>query len=572
MRRLPAPIALAVLVAAAAVLAPATARADEPWLLGFEGDVAVPMLAPTAERFEPGALASVSLHRALGDAALLGLRLRAGFLADGPAPADPTLADPGVGDLYGASLSVRFRPLAPAMPGVERGTGLFVELGGGGVLTGGIVRPSAEAALGWGFAIEGIDLAPVVRWMTVFEVDGQLEDRPAHILAIGLEVSLFDARPSAEIPAEPAPPGDRDGDGYTDDVDGCTDEPEDFDGYRDEDGCPEADNDRDGYPDPDDGCPLEAEDFDGWEDEDGCPDRDNDGDGIPDEPDVCPNEAEVVNGVDDRDGCPDEGLIELVDDRVVLEERVLFDFARARVKSRARPVLHAIVELYRQHPEWVRLRIEGHADRRGGRAFNQRLSELRAQRVRSVLVEYGIPAEIIDAVGYGETRLRVWGTDEETHQLNRRVEFVVMARRELTPGELAAEQAAAERERAEARARRGEEPASTEGAEPIEAPRTGDRARRSTEPAPEDAAADEGAANEPASSDVADADPGSSAAGASGRTRDDTPPSRATQPIGRRAVAPAAIGDGRASSGSARPPMRPETRRTIEALAGGDVP
>lgn len=420
--------------------------------------MAVPVLAPAGHRFEPGATGSVSLHPALTEWFLVGVRLRGGFLSDGPPPDDPSLADPGVGSLFSLALSARFRPLSPLMPGPERGTGLFVELGGGGVLTGEVVRPSAEAGVGWGFAVEEISIAPVVRWLTVFEVGNQLEDRPSHVLLAGVEVTLFDARARVDAPEE-APVGDRDGDGYTDDVDGCTEEPEDFDGFEDDDGCPEADNDGDGILDLQDSCPLQAEDMDGWEDEDGCPDPDNDRDGFPDAEDACPNEAEVVNGVEDRDGCPDEGLIELVDDRIVLEERVLFDFARARVKHAARPVLRAIVELYRQHPEWVRLRVEGHTDRRGAHTLNQRLSEQRAQRVRSVLVEYGIPADIIDAVGYGETRLRTWGDDESSHQLNRRVEFVVMARRELTPDELAAERAAAERERAQAHAQRGEEAA-----------------------------------------------------------------------------------------------------------------
>ena len=42
-------------------------------------------------------------------------------------------------------------------------------------------------------------------------------------------------------------------------------------------------------------------------------------------------QPEVVNGVDDTDGCPDEGVIELVDDRVVLEDSVLF---RQRTRPR----------------------------------------------------------------------------------------------------------------------------------------------------------------------------------------------------------------------------------------------
>jgi Outer membrane protein and related peptidoglycan-associated (lipo)proteins len=131
--------------------------------------------------------------------------------------------------------------------------------------------------------------------------------------------------------------GDRDGDGIKDDVDKCPDDPEDWDGFEDEDGCPDPDNDKDGIPDeldacpnepgpesnhgcpqhlvhdrdgdgiPDDvdKCPDQPEDFDGFEDEDGCPDPDNDKDGIPDKVDLCPNDPEDFDGFEDEDGCPD---------------------------------------------------------------------------------------------------------------------------------------------------------------------------------------------------------------------------------------------------------------------------
>ena len=102
--------------------------------------------------------------------------------------------------------------------------------------------------------------------------------------------------------------GDRDGDGIPDDVDKCPDDPEDFDDFEDEDGCPDPDNDRDGIPDVVDKCPNEPETYNGFEDEDGCPDTvdlDRDGDGIPDSIDKCPDEPEDKDGFQDEDGCPD---------------------------------------------------------------------------------------------------------------------------------------------------------------------------------------------------------------------------------------------------------------------------
>ena len=99
--------------------------------------------------------------------------------------------------------------------------------------------------------------------------------------------------------------GDRDNDGIPDRSDACPTDPEDRDGFDDEDGCPEPDNDNDGFPDSQDQCPDAAEDRDGFQDEDGCPDSDNDGDGIQDGYDSCPNVAEDMDGDRDDDGCPD---------------------------------------------------------------------------------------------------------------------------------------------------------------------------------------------------------------------------------------------------------------------------
>jgi OmpA-OmpF porin, OOP family len=102
--------------------------------------------------------------------------------------------------------------------------------------------------------------------------------------------------------------GDRDGDGLRDDIDQCPDEPEDFDGFADDDGCPDPDNDRDGILDVDDECPMVPEDRDGDADEDGCPEGnegDRDGDGILDNEDECPDDPEDRDGFQDEDGCPD---------------------------------------------------------------------------------------------------------------------------------------------------------------------------------------------------------------------------------------------------------------------------
>ena len=105
---------------------------------------------------------------------------------------------------------------------------------------------------------------------------------------------------------------DNDLDKIPDKKDKCPNDPEDYDSFQDDDGCPDPDNDKDGIADVDDKCPgtdqdalSTKEDLDGFQDNDGCPDLDNDKDGIPDQLDKCPNQPETKNGIDDSDGCPD---------------------------------------------------------------------------------------------------------------------------------------------------------------------------------------------------------------------------------------------------------------------------
>lgn len=125
------------------------------------------------------------------------------------------------------------------------------------------------------------------------------------------------------------------------------------------------------------------------------------------------------------DGCPLSEHVMMFDDRIVLDERVLFDFAKARVRSSGRAVIAEIAKMWRDHPEWQRITIEGHTDVRGSDEYNQDLSARRAELARRVLEREGFEANAIDAVGFGRSRPRVEAHDEREHQKNRRVEFVI---------------------------------------------------------------------------------------------------------------------------------------------------
>lgn len=248
-------------------------------------------------------------------------------------------------------------------------------------------------------------------------------------------------------------PQDTDGDSILDDVDQCPNEPEDFDGYRDEDGCPDPDNDGDGVLDIHDSCPNDPEDIDGFQDDDGCPDPDNDGDGILDVDDLCPNEPGPPenrgcpdpdrdgDGVPDKvDNCPDEpGLVEFQGcsaaqlvvigvDQLEILEKVYFKTGSSKLQKRSFALLDNVAAVMNAHPEIKKVRVEGHSDATGSLKVNMRLSKARANTVVRYLVGRGkVDKARLVAEGFGPTRPLVPNerTKEERAQ-NRRVEFHVV--------------------------------------------------------------------------------------------------------------------------------------------------
>lgn len=223
-------------------------------------------------------------------------------------------------------------------------------------------------------------------------------------------------------------PTDADKDGIPDDKDVCKDEPEDKDGFQDEDGCPDLDNDGDGLPDTEDRCPTEAEDMDGFEDEDGCAEADNDKDGFLDAEDKCPNEAEVINGVKDDDGCPDKGktLVIIEREKIQILDKVYFRTGRATIQARSFNLLRQVASIFRAHPELTKVRIEGHTDDVGREENNLKLSQRRADAVKAFLVETGVDAGRLDALGYGESRPVTPNISRSAREQNRRVEFRIV--------------------------------------------------------------------------------------------------------------------------------------------------
>ena len=260
---------------------------------------------------------------------------------------------------------------------------------------------------------------------------------------------------TAQVAVKPAP-GDQDGDGILDDVDKCPRVPEDKDNFMDEDGCPDLDNDEDGLADKVDKCPDDPEDKDKFEDDDGCPDLDNDADGLADKADKCPNDPEDRDGFEDDDGCPDNDndndtiadkddkcpmvpgnppdgcpktytRVVITEKKIELKQAVFFDTNKATIKPVSFPLLDDVASALRDNPK-IKVEVQGHTDSQGNDAFNKKLSQNRAESVRTYLIKKGISSDRMDPKGYGEDQPLEDNRTADGRAKNRRVEFVIISR------------------------------------------------------------------------------------------------------------------------------------------------
>jgi outer membrane protein OmpA-like peptidoglycan-associated protein len=250
-------------------------------------------------------------------------------------------------------------------------------------------------------------------------------------------------------------------------------EPEDRDGFQDDDGAPERDNDADGVTDDADACAMVA----GVMENAGCPDVDVDEDGVVDRLDACrslqgpaenqgcPDGDAIIDRLDrcpsvvgpaenrgcpwpdtDADGvadgednCPVEPgpasnagcpstkkqLVFLTSDRLVLKEQVLFGAGVATILPQSQRLIANLAEVLKSHPS-VRVRIEGHTDAQGDEAQNLALSKARAEAVLNELASLGVRRSQLASDGFGGGRPMGPNDTAAGRQANRRVEFIVI--------------------------------------------------------------------------------------------------------------------------------------------------
>lgn len=159
-------------------------------------------------------------------------------------------------------------------------------------------------------------------------------------------------------------------------------------------------------------------------------DGDEDGDGVPDSRDKCPGTPKGVQV--DADGCPPPVPAPVVEEAVVVQEETIvirdvhFEFNKATLTPGDKDVLSTVATRLKQETSTAQLRVTGHTDSVGSDAYNQRLSEKRANSVVQYLVENGVPrASFVSVSGAGESQPVADNKTADGRAMNRRTEIKI---------------------------------------------------------------------------------------------------------------------------------------------------
>jgi len=106
-------------------------------------------------------------------------------------------------------------------------------------------------------------------------------------------------------------------------------------------------------------------------------------------------------------------------------DHLKFEFDKAGLRPEDRELLSRIAGIMLTSHDYT-ISVNGHTDDVGSAAYNQGLSERRAEAVRAFLVKSGLPAEILSVQGHGKSLPLVPGTSEAARAKNRRVELGIV--------------------------------------------------------------------------------------------------------------------------------------------------
>lgn len=141
-------------------------------------------------------------------------------------------------------------------------------------------------------------------------------------------------------------------------------------------------------------------------------------------PDPVPDPtAEEPESDPEPEVTPEEPDVAVHRGRIELATPIFFAKDRKRVRHQFLPELQQLARVLNRRTELTTIWIEGHADATGPERWNLQLSRWRAEAVAHVLIQYGVKAERLKPVGFGEARPLVPAKRGESNEKNRRVHF-----------------------------------------------------------------------------------------------------------------------------------------------------
>ncbi|MCB9673914.1 MAG: OmpA family protein [Alphaproteobacteria bacterium] len=120
--------------------------------------------------------------------------------------------------------------------------------------------------------------------------------------------------------------------------------------------------------------------------------------------------------------------VQVKKEKIDIRESIYFETGKAIIKPESFGLLDEVAQAIVEHPELVKIRIEGHTDSRGSASSNLKLSKDRAKSVLDYLVGKGVEAGRLESEGYGESKPIEQGENEAAWSKNRRVDFFVAER------------------------------------------------------------------------------------------------------------------------------------------------
>jgi outer membrane protein OmpA-like peptidoglycan-associated protein len=117
---------------------------------------------------------------------------------------------------------------------------------------------------------------------------------------------------------------------------------------------------------------------------------------------------------------------------IALRRQISFATGSDEILPNSEPILLEVSDALLRNPELELIVIEGHTDNRGGFAVNMRLSQQRAEAVQRWLVHHGVEPARLMSKGYGPTHPIVPNITEQNRARNRRVQFTIVRRAELS--------------------------------------------------------------------------------------------------------------------------------------------